>query len=196
MSAIRTSLPIPTQPWKLAKQKFCQGLSLQEARRYEAATPENLFCDASCAQRQQSRGSRVWRLQERLFPLIDSIEEYGKAMDVFVNTCPLIMSPLWGSIRVILLVGEQHRFRDRRQLKTFQIAAEAASFQEKLVECLAQIGNVLPRFHVYEVLFKDHERLLVAMSSAYLDVLQFCNATKEFFSRSRKSISQYKCWVF
>ncbi|KAF2995372.1 hypothetical protein E8E13_003624 [Curvularia kusanoi] len=170
MSQIRTSLSIPTQPWETAKLRFFANLSPQEISLYENASLENLFYDASSIQRKHARGSRIWRLQERMTPLIDSIEDYGKAMDVFVNTCPLIMSPLWGSIRVVLLVSE------------------AASFQEKLVDCLAQIGDVLPRFRVYEVIFRNHERLLVALSAAYLDVLNFCVATKDFFVKNRRSV--------
>jgi hypothetical protein len=106
MSAIKTSLAIPTRPWETAKGRFLENLSPNEVRVYETATLENLFYDASNNQKSHGRGSRIWRLQERLSPLIDSVEDYGKAMDVFVNTCPLVMSPLWGSIRVILLVRQ------------------------------------------------------------------------------------------
>ncbi len=67
------------------------------------------------------------------------------------------------------------------------MAAEAAKFQESLVDMLAQIGDVLPRFRIYERLFKNHERLLVALSAAYLDVLQFCVDSKDFFLKARKS---------
>ena len=43
---------------------------------------------------------------------------------------------------------------------------------------LAQISDVLPRFRIYQTLFKDHERPLAASSKAYLDVLEFCDRTK------------------
>ena len=72
----------------------------------------------------------------------------------------------------------------------FQIAAEAAKFQESLVDMLAQIGDVLPRFRIYERLFKNHERLLVALSAGYLDILRFCIASKDLFVKARKSKSK------
>ncbi|KAJ8107450.1 hypothetical protein OPT61_g8857 [Boeremia exigua] len=147
---IPASLPIPTQPWEAARNRFLEGLPPHETSIYENATLENLFYDASANQKRHARGSRSWRLQERLAPLTESLEDYSKALDVYV-------------------------------------AAEAAKFQESLVNMLAQIGDVLPRFRIYEKIFKNHERLLVAISAAYLDVLQFCVESKTFFLKARRS---------
>ncbi len=105
MADIRTSLPIPTQPWEAARARFLEGLQPHEISIYANATLENLFYDADISQRSHALGSRSWRLQERLAPLTESLEDYGKAMDVYVNTCPLVLSPLWGSLRVILLAS-------------------------------------------------------------------------------------------
>jgi hypothetical protein len=55
---------------------------------------------------------------------------------------------------------------------------------------LGRIGDVLPRFRIYERLYKDHERLLVALSHAYLDILRFCVRTKEFFLNTKRSMSK------
>ena len=76
------------------------------------------------------------------------------------------------------------------ELREKAIAAEAAKFQESLVDMLAQIGDVLPRFRIYERLFKNHERLLVALSAGYLDILRFCIASKDLFVKARKSKSK------
>lgn len=57
------------------------------------------------------------------------------------------------------------------------------------MEMLAQIGDVLPRFRIYQTLFTDHERLLVALSNAFLDLLKFCTMTKDFFLGGKKSMS-------
>jgi hypothetical protein len=59
------------------------------------------------------------------------------------------------------------------------------------VDMLSQIGDVLPRFRIYETLFKNHERLLVALSAVYLDVLRFCIASKDLFVKARKSKSRW-----
>ncbi|KAH8707014.1 hypothetical protein GQ44DRAFT_818027 [Phaeosphaeriaceae sp. PMI808] len=171
MSCLRTSLPIPTQPWEAARAKFLEALSEEESARFKNATLENLFYDASAAQKGHAQKSRSWLVQERLSSLVDSVADYGKALDVYSNTYGLIMSPIWGSLRVVL-----------------HIASEAGKFQEKIVEMFAQIGDLLPRFHIYQALFTNHERLLVALSVAYLDVLRFCVRTKDFFKRTKQSM--------
>lgn len=56
---------------------------------------------------------------------------------------------------------------------------------------LAQIGDILPRFRVYERLYHNHERLLVALSRSYLDILRFCTRTKDFFLNAKHSMSEF-----
>lgn len=104
MSNIRTSLPVPTQPWEDAKTRFIAGLSPEEAARFYAATPENLFYDASAAQKKHAQNSRAWLMQERISSLVDAIDDFGKALDVYSNTYGLVICPLWGSLRIILHV--------------------------------------------------------------------------------------------
>lgn len=36
---------------------------------------------------------------------MDAVEQYGLALDVFSNAAPTIMGPVWGSLRVVLLVS-------------------------------------------------------------------------------------------
>ena len=33
---------------------------------------------------------------DKIQPLVAAIDQYGKALDVFANAYPLVMSPLWG----------------------------------------------------------------------------------------------------
>lgn len=105
MSDIRTALQFPTQPWEAAKTRFLQGLSEDEIKLFKEAGPENLFYGASALVKDHVSGSRTWRLQERLASFADALDDYGKALDVVVNTSPLILSPLWGSLRVLIHVS-------------------------------------------------------------------------------------------
>ncbi|KAI8931644.1 hypothetical protein NX059_011294 [Plenodomus lindquistii] len=170
MSSIRTSLAVPVQPWETAKQRFLAGLSHEEAQEFRDATLENLFYNASAAQKRHAHGSRSWLVQERLSSLVDSIDDYGKALDVYSNTSGLILGPIWGSLRVIL-----------------HIAREAGKFQDSIIDMLGQIGDAIPRFRIYETLFKNHDRLALVLSTAYLDIVLFCVTIKDFFSQARKS---------
>jgi hypothetical protein len=105
MASIRTSVPFPTQPWEAAKTRFLEGLSLEEKDRFQNATVENVFYDASAAQKKYAQGSKSWLVNEKLSSLTESIEDYGKALDVFSNTYGLVLCPLWGSVRVVLHVS-------------------------------------------------------------------------------------------
>jgi hypothetical protein len=105
MSHIRTSLPVPTQPWESAKAKFLEGLSQEDVSRFQAANIENVFYSTEVAQRKHADESKIWPLQQRLSSLVDAIDDYGKALDVYANTYGLILSPMWGSIRVIIHVS-------------------------------------------------------------------------------------------
>lgn len=55
----------------------------------------------------------------------------------------------------------------------------------------AQIGDALPRFREYEMLFPGHERLRQTLCNAYLIILEFCTDTKSVFVDARKKPSMY-----
>ncbi|KAF2654798.1 hypothetical protein K491DRAFT_600076 [Lophiostoma macrostomum CBS 122681] len=172
LTKLRTELPFPTRPWEAAKAKFLDGLSQEEWQRFRNATPENLFYDASAAQKRHARGSRSWVLQQKTTSLVEGIAEYGKALDVYSNASSLILCPLWGSIRVVL-----------------HIAREAGKFLERLVDMFVSVGDALPRFQIYQIIFPSQERLLRAISDAYLDVIHFCVKAKDFFSSAKGKLS-------
>lgn len=111
MSSIRTNLPIATQPWEAAKARFLQGLSAEQVDSFRHATVENIFYVASVAQRKHAQQSKTWALQQRLSPLMDAIKDYGQALDVYTNAYPIVLSPIWGSIRVVIHVSQ---FLDQR----------------------------------------------------------------------------------
>jgi hypothetical protein len=108
MSRIRTSLPISTQPWKAAKAKFLDGLSPEQIVRFNDATLENTFQAASAAQKSHSHIDRGWVLRQRISSLVDDIDEYGKALEIFPNTSGLILSHIWGGLRVVLHVSHYY----------------------------------------------------------------------------------------
>ena len=54
----------------------------------------------------------------------------------------------------------------------------------------ARIGDVLPRFRTYERLFSNYDRLVEALSVAYLDIMTFCSNAKAVFRRGQRSSSK------
>lgn len=49
-----------------------------------------------------------------------------------------------------------------------------------------RIGDVLPRFRVYESLFPNHERLVQSLSMAYVDIIEFCSECKAVFRHGQR----------
>ena len=156
--------------WTRAKDRYVEDLSEEEKSLFKYASPELLFYDASAAEKVHKSDSISLNIMSKLQPLIAAIEQYGKALDVFSNSYSLVMSPLWGSIRVLL-----------------HLAREFGKYFEKIVEMLARIGDVLPRFRVYENLFSSHGRLMEALSVAYVDIIAFCTKSKAVFRHGQRS---------
>ena len=96
-------LPIQ-DAWTRARNRYLEDLTNKEKQSYMQATPETLFYDASAAEKRHEASSTSRGLMHKLQPFIAAIEQYGTALDVYSNSYPLVLSPLWGSIRVLLLV--------------------------------------------------------------------------------------------
>ena len=96
---------LPSQDaWTRAKDRYIEDLTHEEKRIFLQASPEMILYDASAAEKKHGASSTSRRLIAKLQPFIAVIEQYGKALDVYSNASALVLSPLWGSIRVLLLV--------------------------------------------------------------------------------------------
>lgn len=126
--------------WEKAKARFLEGLDPAEMKLFNEATIENLFYSTSVAQSQDSKDSKVRAVFEKIKPLITAIEEYGKALDVYAQIAPMYLSPIWGSIRVVLV-----------------IASVYSKFYGRMVEVLGKIGDLLPRFRKF---LRTHSRFI------------------------------------
>ena len=96
---------LPSQDaWSRARNRYIEDLTHEEKQLYMKATPEMIFYDASAAEKSHEASSRCRGLMYKLQPFVAAIEQYGQALDVYSNASPLALSPLWGSIRVLLIV--------------------------------------------------------------------------------------------
>lgn len=155
--------------WARARDRYREDLTEDEKQIYSTATLENLYYDASAAEKTHRATSSSRAFVSKLQPLCAAIEQYGEALDTFANASALILCPLWGSVRVVL-----------------HLAREFGKYFDKLVEMFARIGDVLPRFRVYEKLFPGHEQLVQSLSIVYLDIIKFCTDAKAVFRQGRR----------
>jgi hypothetical protein len=93
-----------TDPWSLARDRYMEDLNEEEKRLFANASLENLFYSASAAQKEHEQRSKSRAFSAALEPFVTAIDQYASALDVYSNTYSIAMSPLWGSIRVLLHV--------------------------------------------------------------------------------------------
>jgi hypothetical protein len=174
-----------------------EDLNEEEKKRFATASLENLFYSASAAQKEHEEKSISRTISQRLEPFVAAIDQYGAALDVFTNTYSLAMAPLWGSIRVLLHVKSNLHclsahvgmlFRQSYvDTYRYQIAKTFEKYFKKLIDMFTRIGDILPRCQLYHSLFPGHERLLQAISVAYLDIIHFCMDAKMTFRKLKRS---------
>ena len=114
-------------PWLLAKERFLNDLDDHEKALFRNATLENLYYGANCRERDDQK-SKARQLICKLQPLVEKVDDYGKAMDVYANAAATFISPIWGSIRVLIVLVRAY-----------------GKFYDRVVETLGRIGDVLPR---------------------------------------------------
>ena len=73
-------------------------------RVFSQASPEAILYDASAAEKTHEATSTTRGIIVKLRPFVEAIQQYGTAIDVYSNIHPLVMGPLWGSVRVVLHV--------------------------------------------------------------------------------------------
>jgi fungal STAND N-terminal Goodbye domain len=147
--ATATSTTSNSDPWILAKERYLEGLEPYEKTLFHEATLENFYYGTSNLER-DNRNSKTRKIIQKLQPLVEKVEDFGKALDVYANIAPTYISPIWGSIRVLIVVAKAY-----------------GKFYDQIVETLGRIGDILPRFRKYgpfqSLLYKD--RLLLAQAT-------------------------------
>lgn len=87
-------------------ESFFTTLSPKEKELFVATTVvENLLADVQTAESQHKAKSASRKASVALKPFIAGIEQYCSAFDVIANASSTILSPLWGSFRIVLHVS-------------------------------------------------------------------------------------------
>lgn len=98
------SLPTASEPWQSALSTFKNELTTRELALYGNARPENILEDLANLEKTQRTSSKTRRVMRGVKPLLDTVNDYGKALDVLANS-QSVLPPLWGSLRVLLAVS-------------------------------------------------------------------------------------------
>ena len=106
---MKESFEAPTvNAWTRARERYVEDLTDEEKRLFakgSKATLEATLYDASAAEMSHRASSNGRKFTSRiLLPLIDAIDQYSEALDVYANASSTVLCPLWGSVRVVMHV--------------------------------------------------------------------------------------------
>jgi nitrate/nitrite-specific signal transduction histidine kinase len=91
--------------FETAKNNFLSSLNAQEAATLGTPhTAEDVLSEVRNAEENHRNKSIPRRYTKKIEPFLKGVEQYGKAIDVFVNVYPEVLSLIWGSARLILHV--------------------------------------------------------------------------------------------
>ena|SRR5436305_8028226 len=90
--------------WQKAVQRSRALLTQEEQARYAGSQPHDIVRDFENARKMKGQTSKVELALSRIQPFVVALERYGKSLDVLANAAPHILSPVWGTMRALLVV--------------------------------------------------------------------------------------------
>ncbi|KAK7723014.1 Transcription initiation factor TFIID subunit 12 [Diaporthe eres] len=139
---------------ELSSERFRSELDAEDDRLVRATSLNDVH--ATIAQTETQLASRQGlRNFDRLSPYINAAERYGKVLEVFCNSSPMV-SYIWGPVKLIILaIKEQTRALDL------------------ILDAYAQIGNALPRLSALQDSLKDNHDFQLLFTFLYEDITEF-----------------------
>jgi hypothetical protein len=145
----------PSSQFDHALENFTRNLSTQEKSDFRFTTISDVYREINRIQNiQASKG--LLRNLRRIQPFIDGLNRYSKIIEQFVNVKPSVLAFIWGPVKFFLQVSSTH-------VKCFDI----------ILNALRRIGENLPRFESFEVIFKENPRIRHVLLWLYSDILEF-----------------------
>jgi hypothetical protein len=181
-----------TEPFKDAYKQFYESLPLAEQRRYvQTVSPEELLealrqLQTHAKQRQKKRISQSIN---RVGKVVQSLEQYFKAVDIIIQSNPEYAALVWGAMR-FLLQASTSSSRTQRGANTLQLASNFSAFYDKLIETLERLAAEMGQYEGIAIEFSSRPtaRMRSYLEKVYFQLFQFFHtATRIFLSNESKS---------
>ena len=82
------------------------GLSTEDQKLFQFTTADDARVAIKDAQSLYDKDHKHGAVWQAVNSFLNGVENYGKAIDVFVSTAPLFLAPVWGTVRVFIKVRE------------------------------------------------------------------------------------------
>ncbi|KAF1840937.1 uncharacterized protein K460DRAFT_410330 [Cucurbitaria berberidis CBS 394.84] len=138
------------------------GLSPDELKVFQLTSLDDLRRQIAIIQDDQ-RKSKKMRYLKRLGPFLDTMEQYGKIVEVFLNISDIIAF-IWGPMKFLLMVAKNY-----------------ADAFNALLDAYLEIGENLPQFTQYQTVFQSNSHMQLALAYIYEDILEFHKEALRYF---------------
>lgn len=99
--------PFSMEAFQEAREAFRLGLQPADRELFDNCdNPETLLSEIRKLESLHRHSSNGRKAVDKITPFVRQVQKYGNALDVFSNTQPAILSPIWGGTRVILEVRQ------------------------------------------------------------------------------------------
>ena len=121
----------------------------------------------------RSRKKAFSRILESFRFVIEPLGRMSGAIDVVVQTCSGIASPIWGPLRLAITVRQSGQSL-KLIYQLLQVACEHFKTLERLTLMIDKIASSVRRYQDFELLFASHHDIRVAVGALYSDLVDFC----------------------
>ncbi|KAL9600505.1 MAG: hypothetical protein Q9219_003156 [cf. Caloplaca sp. 3 TL-2023] len=154
-----------SEAWHQAVEGYTQALAPRHQLEFKAPTTVDQCLQILIHYRSHKKG--FTRILEFCKPLIEPLKRFEGAIDVIVQTNSGIASPIWGPLRLAIMVASEH-FRTL----------------ERLVFMIDKIAGSIRRYQDFETLFALHEGVRNAVGALHCDLIYLCTRVVRFHARA------------
>jgi hypothetical protein len=90
--------------WNAAVEEFSKNLDPEDRKYPMNSKPHDVVNDVVQFEKSHHKSSTARHMSAKIQPMVSAINDYGRALDVLANSSAII-PPLWGSLRVLILVS-------------------------------------------------------------------------------------------
>ncbi|KAI1387872.1 uncharacterized protein F4822DRAFT_294625 [Hypoxylon trugodes] len=148
----------------LDRFKKASGLTRAEEADFQMTTLDELKSCIRTIQQDQEQKRRMMYMR-RLDPYLQTMEQYGKVLDVFVNTSEIVAF-IWGPMKFILLIVMTYSDALHSVLDTYQ-----------------DIGEQIPLLKGYQQFFASNAHMKIVLVQIYEDILEFHRETIKYLKQ-------------
>ncbi|KAF8441250.1 hypothetical protein BGX38DRAFT_1134072 [Terfezia claveryi] len=162
-------------PFNTSLSRLQRILDPTEKQEFQWTSLDDLYRTIDKIQQEQVKKRHLQYLN-RIKPFIECMLQYGQVIEVFLNTSKLLAF-IWGPMKFIL-----------------QTASNYTEAMENILDTYEGLGECLPQFKQYEVLFRKHWHMQRVLEYVYEDILDFHRTALRFFKQGAWSKFFHCTW--